>query len=262
MLVPVPLLLYVRNTGEMRRYRAFDVFFGVYALNFAVQTALALTGKYTLFQMLWVTHCLIIIAMVLGLTLLIREYRRKPSVEIRTCLSLFATAAALCAVSILLYVFAEYGAYQALSQTGILLFVLILLSVVTGELVQNLRYRTEAEIYHQMAEEDKLTHLQNRRAFDLRMQGIELGTEHCANAALVFMLQRRLKLGYARAARIVDQMEEIGVVGPFEGSKPRQVLITKEKWDEMRTQNGIGPRTEQVSFAEYEDSPSADWKDE
>ena len=193
MLVPVPLLLYVRNTGEMRRYRAFDAFFGVYALNIAVQTALALTGKYTLFQMLWVTHCLIISATVLGLTLLIRENRRKPSAEIRTCLWLFTTAAALCAVSIVLYVFAEYGAYQALSQTGILLFVLILLSVVAGELVQNLRYRTEAEIYHQMAEEDKLTHLQNRRAFDLRMQGIELGTEHCANAALVFMDVNGLK---------------------------------------------------------------------
>lgn len=48
------------------------------------------------------------------------------------------------------------------------------------------------------------------------------------------MLQRKLKLGYARAARLMDTMEEKGVIGPFEGSKPRQVLITKERWIEMK----------------------------
>ena len=47
------------------------------------------------------------------------------------------------------------------------------------------------------------------------------------------MLQRRLKLGYARASRLVDQMEERGIIGPFEGSKPRQILISKTEWMEM-----------------------------
>jgi S-DNA-T family DNA segregation ATPase FtsK/SpoIIIE len=52
--------------------------------------------------------------------------------------------------------------------------------------------------------------------------------------ASVSMLQRRLKLGYGRASRIVDQMEERGIVGPFEGSKPRQLLVTREEWEGSR----------------------------
>ena len=48
------------------------------------------------------------------------------------------------------------------------------------------------------------------------------------------LLQRKLKLGYARAARIMDMMEEKGIIGPYEGSKPRAVLISKERWVEMK----------------------------
>jgi S-DNA-T family DNA segregation ATPase FtsK/SpoIIIE len=55
------------------------------------------------------------------------------------------------------------------------------------------------------------------------------------------MLQRRLKLGYSRAARIVDQMEQLKIVGPFEGSKPRQLLITRAQWREMQFIHGTAP---------------------
>ena len=48
------------------------------------------------------------------------------------------------------------------------------------------------------------------------------------------LLQRRLKLGYARAARLIDMMEERGIVGPFEGSKPRSVTLTRDQWAEMQ----------------------------
>ena len=62
--------------------------------------------------------------------------------------------------------------------------------------------------------------------------------------ASVSMLQRRLKLGYARAARLVDQMEERGYVGPFEGSKPRQLLIDKAKWQELKMTKALAPEPE------------------
>jgi len=55
-----------------------------------------------------------------------------------------------------------------------------------------------------------------------------------AGIASTSLLQRKLKLGYARAARIVDELEARGIVGPFEGSKPRAVLISKERWIEMK----------------------------
>ena len=54
----------------------------------------------------------------------------------------------------------------------------------------------------------------------------------------VSMLQRRVKLGYSRAARIVDQMEELGVVGPYEGAKPRAVLVDMNGWREIQARMG------------------------
>ena len=59
---------------------------------------------------------------------------------------------------------------------------------------------------------------------------VESGT--CSTSSL----QSRLKLGYGRAARLVDIMEEMGIVGPLEGSKPRQVLMTKQEWAERKLQ--------------------------
>ncbi len=67
---------------------------------------------------------------------------------------------------------------------------------------------------------------------ELLSRAIELVIE--AGQASVSLIQRKFKVGYARAARIVDQMEARGIVGGFEGSKPRQILISKQQWHEMQ----------------------------
>lgn len=59
-----------------------------------------------------------------------------------------------------------------------------------------------------------------------------------AGKASVSMLQRRFRIGYNRAARILDIMESRGIVGPQDGSRPRQVLITEDEYESMRKEQG------------------------
>jgi len=67
---------------------------------------------------------------------------------------------------------------------------------------------------------------------ELLPQAIELVID--AGQASVSFIQRKFRVGYARAARIIDQMEARGIISGYEGSKPRQVLITKQQWHEMQ----------------------------
>ena len=59
--------------------------------------------------------------------------------------------------------------------------------------------------------------------------------------ASVSMLQRQFRIGYNRAARLMDELERRGMVGPEEGSKPRKVLITRAQWEEMQSPTEENP---------------------
>ena len=93
-------------------------------------------------------------------------------------------------------------------------------------------------------------------ADELLEEAVEVALE--AGQVSVSMLQRRLKLGYSRAARLVDQMEERGYVGPFEGSKPRQLMITRAQWNAMQ---GKGDTIEEDGFDE-DDKADEDMEEE
>ena len=72
-------------------------------------------------------------------------------------------------------------------------------------------------------------------ADDLFNQAVQTVIEN--GSASVSVLQRRLGIGYPRAARLVDELEKKHVIGPFEGSKPRKILITETEWLEMQARN-------------------------
>ncbi len=67
---------------------------------------------------------------------------------------------------------------------------------------------------------------------EMMLPALELGVD--MGQISTSLVQRKLSLGYARAARIVDMLSEMGFVGPFEGSKPRKVLITREEYLELK----------------------------
>ncbi len=80
-----------------------------------------------------------------------------------------------------------------------------------------------------------------------------------AGGASTTMLQKKLKLGYARASRVMDQLEEKGIVGPSEGAKPRAVLITKQQWYEQQAlADGAGAPSIDDVFAHDDDFAGAE----
>ena len=73
---------------------------------------------------------------------------------------------------------------------------------------------------------------ENDNTDELLMDAIDVVVE--TGQASTSFIQRRFKVGYARAGRIIDQMEERGIISGFQGSKPREVLISKERWEELK----------------------------
>ena len=84
--------------------------------------------------------------------------------------------------------------------------------------------KTDKELAQESAEDDDTD--------PFLMDAIETVVE--TGQASTSFIQRRFKVGYARAGRIIDQMEERGVISGYQGSKPREVLMTKERWDELK----------------------------
>ncbi|NMB34230.1 MAG: DNA translocase FtsK [Clostridium sp.] len=106
---------------------------------------------------------------------------------------------------------------------------------VIGFIKSNANPEYNEDIIDEINSGTKIKDSQQQERDELLPQVIEMVVE--SGQASVSLIQRKFRVGYARAARIVDQMEERGIVGEFEGSKPRQVLITKLQLQEMNMKN-------------------------
>ncbi|GAF63591.1 cell division protein FtsK [Bacillus sp. TS-2] len=89
----------------------------------------------------------------------------------------------------------------------------------------------KAQYIEEMTPKEEVSVSINEQTDELYEEACDLVVE--MKTASVSMLQRRFRIGYARAARIIDQLEERGVVGPYEGSKPREVLLSKKSDEEI-----------------------------
>jgi S-DNA-T family DNA segregation ATPase FtsK/SpoIIIE len=95
-------------------------------------------------------------------------------------------------------------------------------------LVDFIKSQAEPIYDEEILKDQQKSHLINGQKDDLYDEAVRVIME--SNQASVSILQRRLRLGYTRAARIIDMMEQDGLIGPFEGSKPRKILVDRDDW--------------------------------
>jgi S-DNA-T family DNA segregation ATPase FtsK/SpoIIIE len=94
--------------------------------------------------------------------------------------------------------------------------------------VDFIRSQAEPLYNEEILKEQQKTTITNGEKDELYDEAVRVVME--SNQASVSILQRRMRLSHTRAARIIDSMEQEGLVGPFEGSKPRKILVNREEW--------------------------------
>jgi S-DNA-T family DNA segregation ATPase FtsK/SpoIIIE len=99
--------------------------------------------------------------------------------------------------------------------------------------VDFVRNQEKANYQEEMVPElEEQTEASNEVEDELYNQAVQIVVE--AKQASVSLLQRRMRIGYTRAARLIDSMEAKGIVGPYEGTKPREVLLSIEQFHHNR----------------------------
>lgn len=193
MLFPIPILYFVRDTKGMEQYKILDVLVVLFYLNAILQGIFNYFGLFVFVDMLVVTHLLLIAGIAVIIVLLRREYKEKETGEIGTIYIAFTMLAASGVFSLILYWLFEIPYYEVIFETGILIFVVVLLGQLVKTMVENIHFKTEMKVYKRLIREDKMTGMGNRTAFEEVISNIRKEPKQYASALLIFMDLNNLK---------------------------------------------------------------------
>lgn len=193
MLLSVPMLHFLKDTGDMKKYRGIDICIFCFYLNVILQSVLVAARIATFTQLLLLTHVILAGSVIYYILLLIHEYWINQTLELKITLLAFTTMAVFGLLALLLYWLLRIHNYEILFGAGILIFITLIISGVLRTAEEGYHTRTEMLAYQRMASEDELTGIGNRRAFEHYIANILEHPEHYQNAALIFLDVNNLK---------------------------------------------------------------------
>lgn len=187
MLLAVPMLRFIRNTENIGKYRILGVLINLFYVNTIAQCVLNYFGCFEYIEMLFVTHILLTVGCVIITVIILREYRMNKTAEIETIVFAFIILAASGVLAMILYWILKIYYYSSIFETGILIFVALLLRGIILTAVTNLRAKTEIEVLKRLAKEDRLTGIGNRHAFDEYINILQAEAATLKNALMIFI---------------------------------------------------------------------------
>ena len=194
MMLAVPILHFVQKIGKMKKYKILDVGIFLFYINALLQGILNYLGIFCFTQLLFVTHILLWVWVLISVTLLWKEYRKEPKRDILTIMIAYTVLGISGIVALFLYWTLNISYYGTIYGVGILIFLSLIIEDTIVNMAKNIRYRTEMQAYERLMQEDRMTGLPNREPFENRLTDIRKNADQYKNILLVFMDLNHLRV--------------------------------------------------------------------
>lgn len=203
MLLAVPMLRFLQNIGNMKKYRLLDLGIFTFYLNAVLQGVLVILGAFEFKDMLFVTHILLFVWVLISAVLLIREYRKHKQREIHLLLIAYIIVGASGIIALILYWLFEISYYGSIFELGNLVFLVLVIADAVMMMADNVRYRLESQAYERLSREDGMTGLETRANFEKKLESISADMGRYRDILLMYIDIDQLRVineEYGRAA--------------------------------------------------------------